>query len=79
MKASQLIIESYVNEAHTNDIQKGLPKHSKDKWNTSKWNGVSLGKDKDGYFCYTHRSRSKSYPTPEDIPKSKVDFVESTG
>ena len=39
----------------------------------------SLGKDKDGYFCYTHRARSKSYPTPQQIPKSKIEFIESTG
>ena len=39
----------------------------------------SLGKDKDGYFCYTHRARSKSYPTPQQIPKTKIEFIESTG
>ena len=39
----------------------------------------SLGKDKDGYFCYTHRARSNSYPTPEQIPKSKIEFIEGTG
>lgn len=43
-----------------------------------KW-GVSFGKDKDGYFCYTHRARSKSYPTIADIPKSALKFIDSTG
>lgn len=38
----------------------------------------SFAKDKDGYYCYTHRCRSKSYPTLADIPKEKVDFVRST-
>ena len=39
----------------------------------------SFAKDKDGYFCYTHRARSDSYPTIAKIPKSKVKFIESTG
>ncbi len=41
--------------------------------------GVSLGKDKDGFFVYTHRARSASYPTPHKIPKSKIKFIETTG
>ncbi len=45
----------------------------------AKMQGVSLGKDKDGYFVYTHRARSKSYPTPHKIPKSKIKFIETTG
>lgn len=44
-----------------------------------KLDGVSLGKDKDGYFVYTHRARCKSYSSPEKIPKSKIKFIESTG
>lgn len=40
---------------------------------------VSLGKDEDGFFVYTHRCRSDSYPTPHKIPKSKIKFVGSTG
>lgn len=38
----------------------------------------SFKKDKDGYYCYTHRARSKSYPSIADIPQSKVDFINST-
>ena len=41
--------------------------------------GMSLGLDKDGYFVYTHRWRSKSYKTPHAIPKSKLKFCETTG
>jgi hypothetical protein len=41
--------------------------------------GVSLGKDKKGYFVYTHRCRSDSYETPHKIPKSRIKFVASTG
>lgn len=43
------------------------------------FDGVSLGRDNHGYFCYTHRCRSKSYPTADGIPQSKIDFVSSTG
>lgn len=45
----------------------------------ARFKGVSVKQDKDGYFCYTHRCRSKSYPTPEKIPDSKIKFIESTG
>lgn len=38
----------------------------------------SFGKDKNGYYCFTHRCRSKSYPTINDIPQKDVDFVSST-
>lgn len=44
-----------------------------------KMDGVSLGKDKKGYYVFTHRARSSSYPTPEAIPDSKIKFIESTG
>lgn len=39
----------------------------------------SFAKDEDGYYCYTHRARSDSYGSISDIPKSVVDFIESTG
>lgn len=38
----------------------------------------SFAKDKDGYYCYTHRCRSKSYPSIAEIPKKDVEFVRST-
>lgn len=41
--------------------------------------GVSLGQDDKGFFVYTHRARSDSYPSPHEIPKSKISFIESTG
>lgn len=41
--------------------------------------GCSMGRDKDGFYVYTHRARSKSYPRPGAIPKDRVRFVESTG
>ena len=39
----------------------------------------SFAKDKDGYYCYTHRARSKSYDSISKIPFSKVEFIGSTG
>jgi hypothetical protein len=41
--------------------------------------GCSIGKDDNGYFAYTHRARSKSYPSKADIPASVLKFIESTG
>ena len=32
-----------------------------------------------GYFCYTHRCRSKFYDAPDKIPKRMYTFVCSTG
>jgi hypothetical protein len=46
---------------------------------TPKAKGVSLKKDKNGYYCHTHRARSKSYKTVNSIPKSVIEFIESTG
>lgn len=44
-----------------------------------KLQGVSLGKDDDGYYVFTHRARSKSRKTPQEIPQKDIDFIESTG
>ena len=41
--------------------------------------GVSLGADKNGFFVFTHRARSKSYDTVEKITKKDIKFIESTG
>jgi hypothetical protein len=41
--------------------------------------GCSVGKDKDGYFAYTHRARSKSYVSPQKIPIKDLKFIDSTG
>ena len=40
--------------------------------------GCSLGKDKDGFYAYTHRARCKSYPSPSQIPLDRIKFVAST-
>jgi hypothetical protein len=40
---------------------------------------VGLGRDKDGFFVYTHRARSKSYEDPHNIPAKDIEFIASTG
>jgi hypothetical protein len=44
-----------------------------------RFQGVSVGRDKDGFYVFTHRARSKSYPSAADIPKKVVTFIRSTG
>jgi hypothetical protein len=46
---------------------------------STKANGVSMGADKNGFYVYTHRARSKSHPTPEQITIKEIEFIESTG
>jgi hypothetical protein len=43
------------------------------------FDGVSLGADKNGFFVFTHRARSKSKPEIKDIPKKDISFIKSTG
>ncbi len=58
---------------------KGEPVSKSETEDPSRYDGVSIRQDDDGYFVHTHRARSKSYPSPEAIPKDKIDFIESTG
>ena len=41
--------------------------------------GFSCGKDSKGYFVYTHRSRSSSYKSLNDIPLSVLKNIDETG
>lgn len=43
------------------------------------FNGVSMGADKNGFFVYTHRARSKSHASPNKISDKEIKFIESTG
>lgn len=63
-------------ESKRKDVEHGVAKPDDLKVIMSQ---VSLGKDRQGYFVYTHRCRSKSYKTPHLIPKDKIKFVASTG
>jgi hypothetical protein len=40
---------------------------------------VGLAQDKNGFYIYTHRARSDSYPDPHDIPQEQIKFISSTG
>jgi hypothetical protein len=45
-----------------------------------RFKGVSLKQDDKGkWYVTTHRARSDSYDTPEDIPQKDITFIESTG
>jgi hypothetical protein len=83
---NQYCAEKIYSEYFDGNLNEGKKKKKKNWENVakpedlvSKLDGISLGKDKDGYFVYTHRARSKSYKTPYKIPKSKIKFIESTG
>ena len=41
--------------------------------------GCSLGADKNGFFVFTHRARSKSYPEIDKITQKDIKFIKSTG
>lgn len=45
----------------------------------SRLDGVSLGKDDKGYFVYTHRARSDSFDSADNIPLKDITFIRSTG
>lgn len=44
-----------------------------------RYEGVTIKQDDEGYYVHTHRSRSDSYPSPEDIPASVIAEIEATG
>jgi hypothetical protein len=44
-----------------------------------RFKGTGVDKDDDGYYCKTHRCRSDSYPSIDEIPDSVIEFIESTG
>jgi hypothetical protein len=41
--------------------------------------GSGFGANKDGFFVYTHRARSKAHEDPMKITKKEIDFIQSTG
>jgi hypothetical protein len=46
-----------------------------------RFDGVGLKKDRNGFYVHnsTHRSRSDSYPTADDIPDSEIEEIRATG
>ena len=47
--------------------------------NDPRFDGVGLHRDNRGYFVHTHRERSDSYPSPDDIPDDEVGRIRATG
>lgn len=50
-----------------------------DEIQRARFKGTTVAKDKDGFYCRTHRCRSESYPSVEEIPDSAIEFIEATG
>lgn len=69
------LLDSSVNEKFKTPA---LPKNELFK-KSDKAKGVTLRKDKNGYYVHTHRARSKSYKEVSHIPKRAIEFIESTG
>ncbi|MDD4985927.1 MAG: hypothetical protein PHQ43_09070 [Dehalococcoidales bacterium] len=46
---------------------------------SGRYRGVSIGRDKDGYYVCTHRARSRSYRSPLSIPLKELAWIKSTG
>ena len=51
----------------------------KEKVDGKSFDGVGIGADKDGFFVFTHRARSKSKPELNKIPDKDINFIKSTG
>lgn len=76
------LIEKYITSGtryETGGRLYGLTMPEELKKKSKKTSGVSMGADKNGFFVYTHRARSKSYNKPDSIPVKDIDFIESTG
>lgn len=65
------MVSKSVNQVKVNEITS--PRHS------GRYRGISIGRDKDGFFAATHRARSKSFSNPQAIPDKSIKFIESTG
>lgn len=57
----------------------GLSKPNVLREKSPKSDGVSMGADKNGFYVYTHRARSKSHATPDKITVKEIEFIDSTG
>lgn len=77
----KLKIEKYLTSSSTyrNGIVFGLKKPNGMAGISVKIRGCGMGADKNGFFVYTHRARSKSHSNPLSITKKEIDFIESTG
>jgi 8-oxo-dGTP pyrophosphatase MutT (NUDIX family)/2'-5' RNA ligase len=61
------------------EVDPEIPECDRQENQANPFDGVTLDKDDDGWYVRTHRARSDSYPTPEDIPVDAIEFIRSTG
>lgn len=64
-------VDKPIGELEVGDVS--WPRHS------GRYRGVSVGRDKKGYYVCTHRARSKSYELVRKIPLSDIRRIRSTG
>ena len=71
-------IKKYIssNTTYRNGHFRGL---RKPKIEGKSFDGVGFGADKNGFYVYTHRARSKSKPLPEKITQKELKYIKSTG
>ncbi len=60
-------------------VDDGIADFERQENQENPFDGVTLKEDDDGWYVKTHRARSDSYPTPEDIPDGDIEFIRSTG
>lgn len=74
-------IDKFVTKSsrYKNGVLYGLRKSPVLIKKSKKASGVSMGADKNGFFVYTHRARSKSKATPNGITAKEIKLIESTG
>lgn len=79
MKAESVrLFEEKMQKAHPGDYQSLSPEERQIANKRFGEIECSIMKDKKGFFAHTHRARTKSYPTLEQLPKKEVDFVSTT-
>ena len=64
-------VHKQINQLQVGEIT--YPRHS------GRYNGVSIGRDDDGYFVMTHRARSESYSSLDKIPMKTLKWIRSMG
>lgn len=65
------VVNKRINQLQINELT--LPRKS------GRYRGVSIGRDRKGYFVTTHRARSKFYKAVGLIPDSVIKWIRSTG
>lgn len=74
-KKSSRFITPFVDKRNE-DLEIGEKTHPRQ---SGKFNGVSIGRDEDGWYVFTHRARSESKKSVDKIPKKDIKWIESTG